>query len=318
MKKRFGVFAAVFAVVTVCIFTGCCASTEETAQLKVEVVTQMDYWEQMDLSDTRLSEKEELTELAQDYLVQIAQLLGDEKWWLDIKPDADTLVLHVDLSDTPLQSFNSGQAQPSGDSQLYSGVTLSVGFYKDGGLAHELTHIIGVGYSGEFSAGLTEGLCDYAQTQVGEVLYHKEWDFQDYLSVLMKNEIEYSQEGRNMIYELLEHVGSSEQGCPYGQGYEMLMWYNMNHSFVRYLIDKYGMGTVRDFIRRGTDESSYEEYFDKTYAELKEEWFSYMLSYDNQITIEDIMEYMRGRGMLVSLLRTDELTSVIHVQFDSL
>lgn len=282
------------AVLAVCLFAGCGSGAEETAYLKAEVVTKMDYWNLMDLSDTDISGREECEKLVEDYLVQIGEVLNCRDWWMNTNPDADTFILNVDISKNTLRSFNSGRAQSVGSNQIGSGVTLAVGLYKDGELAHELTHIMGVGYSDEFSIGLAEGLCEYVQTEVGDVFYNKEWDFQDFISVLIKNEIEFSEEGRDMIYEILSHVGSDEKGCPYGQSYRMLLWYNMNHSFVRYLIDGYGMDTVRDFILYGEDENSYEEYFGKSYGELKEGWFSYILSYDNQITISDINVYMVG------------------------
>lgn len=245
----------------------------------------------MDLENTGLADREETEKLVEDYLMQIGEVLNDEDWWKAVNPDADTFVLNMDISRNMSRSFNSGRAYSLGGSQIGGGVTLSMSFHDDGALVHELTHIVGVGNTGEFSIGLCEGLCEYTQIEIGDVFYNEEWEFQDSLSVLMKTEITYSEEGREMIYEILGYVGRADMGCPYGQGYQMMMWYNMNHSFVRYLIDVYGMNWVRDFIRYGENEDSYEEYFDKSYEELKDEWFSYMLSYDNSITIEDVVDY---------------------------
>lgn len=292
--KSGNVIAVTVVILLMCLLTGCGSGSGKAAALKVEITAKMDYWELMDLSDTDISSREECEKLVEDYLVRIGEVLNCKEWWMDTNADADTFVLNVDISENTSRSFNSGRAQSLGGSQVGSGVTLAVGHYKDGGLAHELTHIIGIGYSDEFSIGLAEGLCEYAQTEVGDVGYNKEWDFQDYMSVLIKSEIEF-EEGRDMIYEILEHVGSSEKGCPYGQSYKMFIWYNMNHSFVRYLIDIYGMDTVKDFILYGNNEDSYDEYFDKSYVELKDEWLSYILSYDNQITIQDIREYVAGK-----------------------
>lgn len=292
--KNGNVIAVTVVMLLMCLLAGCGSEPERSEALKVEITTKMDYWDLMDLSDTDISDRKECEKLVEDYLVQIGEVLNCEEWWMDTNADADTFVLNVDISENTSRSFNSGRAQSLGGSQVGSGVTLAVDFYKDGELAHELTHIIGIGYSDEFSIGLAEGLCEYVQTEVGDVVYNKEWDFQNYMSVLVKSEIEF-EEGRDMIYEISEHVGSGEKGCPYGQGYKMFMWYNMNHSFVRYLIDTYGMETVKDFILYGNNENSYNEYFGKSYMELKDEWFSYILSYDNQITIQDIREYMTGK-----------------------
>lgn len=244
----------------------------------------------MDLSKMSFSNEKEAEALAQQYLAEIEELLELKGWWKEINPDADTLLLNWQMADTP-ESYAMGNAVKSGANIVEGSVIISIKRGGDGALAHELTHVLG--FAGKFSYALADGICEYVQAEVGENLYgfNQEWDWQEMWAVMFRHEYGYSEEVQKQIDEICKYVGAVHVGYPYGQTREQEWWYQLNHSFVRYLIGQYGLTLVKQIALQGVDENSYKEYFGKPLEELRQDWIEYLLNLETDLTIEDMIQY---------------------------
>ena len=260
----------------------------------MEVYPTADYWATMDLSETLFPTKEACEELAEQYLQDAAKLLHMEGWWMDINPDATKLELDIQIGSSA-QSFTFAPAVKAGEDSVSGGILLSSKIAgkgsKDAALAHELTHLIGFMSGNSFSMSLTEGLCDYVQTEIGHYPYGA-LDIQEINAYMLQ--IDFQDENIRAKEEaVIEKVGVAETGYPYGQGMELSFWYTMSHSFVRYLIDEFGVDKVKALILEGEDETSYEEIFGKPYEKLKEAWMEELLTMEVTITEQDILDSMK-------------------------
>ena len=274
--------------ISIIFSAGCGKKTPE--YLKVEVYPTTDYWATMDLSDTLFPTKEACEELAEQYLKEAAKLLHMEGWWMEVNPDARVLELDIQIGSSA-QSFTFAPAVKAGEDSISGGILLSSKIAgkgsKDAAFAHELTHLIGFMSGNSFSMSLTEGLCDYVQAEVGHYPYGK-LDFQEITAYMLQIDFE-NEAVREKEEAVIEKVGAAETGYPYGQGGEMSFWYTMSHSFVRYLIDEYGIDKVKKLILEGKDEDSYESVLGKSYEQLKEEWLKELLTMKVSITEQDIL-----------------------------
>lgn len=278
--------------ISIIFSVGCGRKTPE--YLKVEVYPTADYWASMDLSDTLFPSEEACEALAEQYLKDTAELLHMQSWWKEINPDATTLELDIQIGSSA-QSFTFAPAVKAGEDSVSGGILLSSKIAgkgsKDAALAHELTHLIGFMSGNAFSISLTEGLCDYVQAEVGHYPYG-ELDFQEITAYMLRIDFE-NEDIREKEEAVMEKVGVAETGYPYGQGTEMSFWYTMSHSFVRYLIDEFGIDKVKELILEGESEGSYEEILGKSYEELKEAWLEELLTMEVSITEQDIIDSIK-------------------------
>lgn len=284
--KRFLLSLMIFGVI---LATACGKKTPE--HLEVEVYPTADYWASMKLGDTLFPTKEALEGLAEQYLADAADLLHMENWWVEVNPNATKLQLDIQIG-ASAQSFTFAPAVKAGEDSISGGILLSSSIAergsKDAALAHELTHLMGFMSGNSFSMSLTEGLCDYVQSEIGHYPYGT-LDIQEINAYMLRIDFE-NATVREMEEAVMEKVGAAETGYPYGQGPEMSFWYTMSHSFVRYLIDEHGIDKVKELILQGESEESYHEILGKSYEQLKEEWVEELLTMEVTITEQDILD----------------------------
>ena len=227
------------------------------------------------------------------YLVEIADLLHMEGWWMEANPDAEVLELNLQIGAME-QSMNFGVVTKSQKDSVTGSILLSTKIAASGtpdaGLAHELTHMIGFMNENSFSLSLTEGMCHYVQAEIGIDPYPAPWSTQEYIAFMVRAD-NANAEAKEKIAGVASKVGEVNGGYPYGQSVELNVWYTLSHSFVRYLIDEYGMDTVKELILEGVDESSYETYLGKSLEQLREAWMEYLLTMECSVTEERLLEY---------------------------
>ena len=268
---------------------------KEPEALDVELYPLADYWSVMDLSDTCFPTEDACEALAEQYIKEIETLLHIEGWWMETNPNATVLELSIQIGSTP-QSVTFSTVQKASETAVSGGILLSSSIAqkgsKDAALAHELTHLMGFMNETSFSLSLTEGLCDYVQAEVGDYPYG-ELDIQELTAYMLRADFE-NAEVRAMEEAIIEKVGMPDTGYPYGQGRELSFWYTMSQSFVRYLVEEYGIDAVKTLVLEGTDVGSYEEILGKSLSELKEEWLELLLTMEVSITQEDIRRNITG------------------------
>lgn len=282
-----------FLLLVCCLCSACAGKAPEA--LEVELYPQADYWAVLDLSETAFPTEEACEELVEGYLVEIADLLCMEGWWMEANPDAKVLELNLQIGAME-QSMNFGVVTKSREDSVTGSVLLSTKVAANGtpdaALAHELTHMMGFMNENNFSHSLMEGICQYVQAEVGYDPYPMPWSFQEYTAFMVQAD-NANAEAKEKIAQVAAKAGAVKDGYPYGQSVELNVWYTLSHSFVRYLIDEYGIEKVRDLILEGVDESSYAAYLGKPLSELRDEWMNYLLTMETPVTGEKLLEYAK-------------------------
>lgn len=253
------------------------------------VLNPLQPFEYYSLDGTLFTSEEDTALLIEDTLAEIADTLNMQYWWEEINPTAVKLYCDISFSDSMSRSWTEAVATRCGDDGLNGSICLSTLNFTDGDLAHELTHMMG--YMGGFSKSLDEGLCEYVYRNVGkDCLFPKDWDVQDFAAFVIQPDYK-NDEIRPYIEEFITHIGASETGYPYGEGQKLAYYYLYSQSFVTYLIDNYGVDSVKELILKGDGTESYNTYLGIDYDTVKQEWVDYILSIQPSITFEDVRQF---------------------------
>lgn len=105
--------------------------------------------------------------------------------------------------------------------------------------------------------------------------------------------LEHNTATQEQLDTIWDNVGASG-GYTVGSGstWQTSRWYSLSESFTTYLIEQYGMEKVTSLIRNGIDESSYQEYFGKSFAEVKSDWKDYYDTLELSYTLEEYEQFI--------------------------
>lgn len=253
LKKSSHIFLFLFSmtivVVSMIFLLTTPVSYRAEKNLKVVFQYQMDYWKIFDLKNGSMKSREMLEDTCLRYIEEIEDFLGLERWWERVNPDADTLVINLAISEGRNRARLPYPGLPK---EVETMIQLNVSTISnpncDGGLASMLTGIM-IGDS--FSPLLANGLCGYAQKQIGT-------DFVREFGLS-------SQE----IYEMCVSDNWDEYGLSHSN-YEWL--YAV--CFVEYLIETYGTEQVIGLILEGESQESYVQLLGKSFEELQQDWLT--------------------------------------------
>lgn len=105
--------------------------------------------------------------------------------------------------------------------------------------------------------------------------------------------LEHNTATQEQLDTIWDNIGASG-GYTVGSGstWQTSRWYSLSESFTTYLIEQYGMEKVTSLIRNGIDESSYQEYFGKSFAEVKSDWKNYYDKLELSYTLEEYEQFI--------------------------
>lgn len=268
-------------------------------ELPVSFYYYADYWTIYDMSETIFPDKESLEAYTVKYLKAAGEFLGCEDWWEELNPEADELQLTYYMQDS--RFCKTGFPAPMGKAAIAASITLSRNtlqngglFCEDSGLIHEFGHLF---FANSFSLSLEDGMCEYINNQISpySLRNHMQIPFQDFFCIDLKEGLEKYRVEQAELDKWLALVGREGREYPYMEGgSDSEIWYCMSHSFVNYLVDTYGISDVVELLREGESEADYEKYLGHSLEELKEDWWSYVTTYESELTLESIWQKMSG------------------------
>lgn len=242
----FAFSAAVVVALMVLLLTAPVSYGKEN-NLKVIFQYKMDYWNVFDLQNGSMESREVLEDTCLRYMEEIEELLGFGYWWKRVNPGADTLVINLVICEGKTWARLPYPGLPK---EVETMIQLNASTISnpdwDGGLASMLTGIM-IGDS--FSPVLANGLCGYAQKQIGT----------DFVKELGLN----SQE----IYEMCVNDSWERYGLSQANYNALYVTY-----FVEYLIETYGIEQVMKLVMEGVSEESWEQILGKSFKELQQDW----------------------------------------------
>lgn len=105
--------------------------------------------------------------------------------------------------------------------------------------------------------------------------------------------LEHNTATQEQLDTIWDNIGASG-GYTVGSGstWQTSRWYSLSESFTTYLIEQYGMEKVTSLIRNGIDESSYQEYLGKSFAEVKSDWKNYYDKLELSYTLEEYEQFI--------------------------
>lgn len=308
-SKRLPIFLCITLLFSTIAMTGCRETKETDTKLLTELPLEIEFsyyggsWNASLFAEHSLFTSQETFErIVTEEIIGICNLLGYQDFWTHVNPDAEKLELYFEFSSVSRSQTN--WLSRFGE----KGVTTSIFLlneqyagYKDGALAHELTHVLA---GPSFSRSLEEGLCEYVAEYVG---YSSKIDFmkQNNINLSVQELIKLNHE--LISQKLLEHNTTTQEqldtiwdnvgasgGYTVGSGstWQTSRWYSLSESFTTYLIEQYGMEKVTSLIRNGIDESSYQEYLGKSFAEVKSDWKDYYDTLELSYTLEEYEQFI--------------------------
>lgn len=300
MKRRIKLCMLLVSVVMA--ITGCAQKREvmEEVPLEMEFSYNADYWNTEYFKESVFTSKEVFEDIVKEEIVEICNLLGYSEFWIEENPNATSMLLNVEFMG--VKRSVTGRLSGLGKDGVMSGVSLSIEnqeMFHDGGLAHELTHIL---TGSTVSLSLEEGLCEYVRERVGYSKYldyfsskgvvlgeqeRIKLDYQSYYHRALK----YGKGTQEDFEQIWEHIGKVGKGYPYGANtWRSTLWYALSNSFTVYLIEEYGVDAVIDVLQKGEDESAYQQYLGKDLETLKAEWRQYFDELETSMTVEEYIE----------------------------
>ena len=252
--------------------------TSKDLKIVFQYYNDFDYWDIYDFSQTQLPTQELYEEVMTTYIAKIEELYSLTDWWDHANPEADTLIIVLQVSD--IDAFTMTSLQKVLSNEVQSTLTIPKDALVpnsrfDQRLAHEIIHMM----IDCFSVSLEEGLANYTSTKVGSSRKAFEYNGMDPVvnkKIYIENLISTWGLTEEEVNYVIEVVGDGTIHYDYFPNPELLALFNYQYSqaFVTYLVDTYGIEKVIDFIRNGTNNSAYETYLGKDLATLRQEWLT--------------------------------------------
>lgn len=284
---------------------GCTQKREvmKEVPLEMEFSYNADYWNTDYFKESVFTSQEVFEDIVKEEIVEICNLLGYSDFWIEENPNAKNMLLNVEFMGLPRST--AGRLTAFGEDNVWGKLSLSIlsqEGYRDGSLAHELTHIL---TGSTLSISLEEGLCEYVRERVG---YSKLSDYYASQGLELGEQerikLDYqacyqralsSGEGTQEDFEQFwEHIGKVGTAYPYLiNTWKSTMWYRLSNSFTVYLIEEYGVDAVIDVLQKGEDESAYQQYLGKDLETLKAEWRQYFDELETSMNVEEYIEKMQ-------------------------
>lgn len=244
-------------------------------------------WQNFVSESAQFETPEALLEYAANMIDSIVEITGRENW-LDVYSQSKVL-LDSTTNGTQIAGGYSSNKNPKpivylNRWEMQHGI---------GGVTHELTHIVCQNYTSLF---LREGLAQYMSRELGSQNEMLLFELNPHLvcqNIIRKSEVN---------AEYLSEIGRfSEQKLRLWlkQG-KSAAYYIASYSFSKYVIETYGMKSFMN-IYAADSEEAYVTETGKPLAEIQEEWFAcldtYEAQYDRVMYKKDITERLVSHGV---------------------
>jgi len=318
IKQKIVILIAVMAVIVViAIIAGVLImkeyktkSTEKSISTESQIWTGIpikftyfeDYWKKYDLTNAVYKTQEEYENAVRNYINEIAILLNRQNWYEQYTGmDTLCLELHIsDLDDESTEGTISSYKESLKQSICTYDLNLSNTMFKNNRsqLVQAVAHLIITRAHG-VSSDMEEGLAEYIQDNLGMGIASINYgvDIHNYL-------IEYTklkEKDANLMYLMgliKDHVGKiSHIITPPSSGSvsfnfpveDISVKYNIlcKHSFIDYLVQKYGIESVMKIID-GYDDSIYNLYNQNGLGGLIADWKLFLENYSCKMTWDEI------------------------------
>lgn len=225
-------------------------------------------WDRIDIEHCGYADADEFIKDADTYFNQIGEFVHGEKWPDYFKETYDNTLIKF--------SFTEGISNAQNGLNV---IRLKVLFfqYNLAPTAHEITHIV----LQNSSQSLSEGFANYCQEKFGKNPTVQNFGIDIYaFSKLYKGE---------KFDDVKGTIGEGGIGVTLDDEFRPV-FYNLSHSFVKYLIDTYGEEKFLELYKMPFSIDIYETVYSKNLSTLKEEWLTFIDSYDVTITKSDVRE----------------------------
>lgn len=278
MKKRFLALLSVILILSACTKANtknlpASAESDETVSKYGRISNKQ--WDSIDKTYCGFDSAEDFLSDVDYYVEETCKLLGKpnlsdyykEKYGKDVV-----------ISFTMTQGVSNASLEYIRGEKVYFNVRYKQNFFEFGlaPIAHEIAHVIA--HTGT-SLSLLEGIACYVQEEIGKNPSAINWGMD--VTALSKFFLisEFDE-----VYQVIESVGRPDKRITTGTN--RVVFYMLSNSFVRYLIETYGMENFMKLCESDDLEEQYKIICKKDFEQVKEDWRNYVNKYpvtiDNQ------------------------------------
>lgn len=275
------------------------SSQSERKQIHYKFLYDEEYWEKYDLTNAIFKTKEDYEEAVVNYIEEIAELYHMEDWYEQYTKNKDTFYIRLSIEDMPYGGRSDIPVDYTMNSLIVRIIFTDSMFTQNyAPLVHELTHIVTTDKDKDissFSRSLTEGICEYAGSKIGDVDSAKlgidvHTLYKYCMNACINQEIYTKEEVDNIIAMVGEECVDYPVSVAENIGGT---WILCSHSFVDYLINTYGMDEMLKILR-AEDENIYYNYNVDGLTGLKLEWQNFLEDYEPVLSDEEIENYLKN------------------------
>lgn len=261
------------------------SDSKKNKEYSVEMADYM--WEYIDTKYCRFQTKEECVKEAKYYIETISDFVSKPEWYKEYKDkhgeENELIISYIFTSE--ISHVEDGYHQYL---NLMPNIYLNklLFEYDLAPIAHETTHIILPYYS---SLTLREGLASYCQDAFGKNLFIFSYGID--IHIYANCYFTYNFENYNKIFDVIGTDDIYQE--IYTQGNLRIMFYNMSHSFSKYLIETYGIEKFMAIYESENLQNDYKAIYDKSLDELKVEWQEMLETLPEPMNPKEIKEYIQ-------------------------
>jgi len=262
------------------------SSIDETKNIYFTAEMSIDRWDSANMENSAFQSRDEFNSEVKYYIEAISKFLSRENWF-DVykKKHGNNYICHIDYR------LTYGASHVENGYLAYATLIPNVYLNKDffehdlAPIAHETTHIIVPFYS---SLSLREGLASYCQDKFGKNPSVFNWglDVHAYANFYLV----YAKDEFDKVFPV---IGSTDKlQKVYAEGNLRELFYNLSHSFTKYLIDNFGIESFMKLYESDDLINDYSVVYGKSFESIKEEWYESLESYSEALTAEEIQNNM--------------------------
>lgn len=248
---------------------------------RFEAYMPQEVWDSVETRYCGFESPEDFERAARGYVAQIVDITGATDWHLRLQPNGEAVHVTFEMTSDVSHFTSSGQ-----NGKAF--IRLKETFFQLGlaPVGHELSHMV-LGRSASLS--LEEGACSYMQSLVSDTpdIHSAGVPVHVYAKTLLANS--------PTAHDISQTIGKMSTRTPYNVGKTRSPFYALSHSFVKYLVETYGIEKFMTLYNQGHTASYYAEVYGKPFETLRMEWFDCLDGQEALPEVPDQETFIRER-----------------------
>lgn len=246
---------------------------------KFEAYMPQEVWDSVETRYCGYESPEAFAEAAHGYIEQIVEITGANDWHLCYAPNGDVISVKYEMTQGISNAMMAKQHRKPVVQLQQTMFELGIA-----PVAHESVHLV---LPQSSSHSLLEGIASYLQAVLCDesVVFDLGIDAHEHAKFLLRTD-----ETAAMISE---EMGRMMLATEFSWGETRSTYYILSHSFVKYLVETYGMEAFMTVYLPGASDSSYVKTYGKPIEVIRDEWIECLDGQKDITEVPSVETYMR-------------------------